>query len=99
MKLHSHLKLLRSKPEHVRRRIAFWSSFGVTALIFVFWLASFSAVGPVTSGSVAKVLDEVNTPAQSMVAAVGSIVDTLRDRLFGPQKVEFSTVEVMPGER
>jgi hypothetical protein len=99
MKLHSHLKLLRSKPEHVRRRIAFWSSFGVTAVIFMFWLASFSAIGPTASGSVAKALDEVNTPAQSMVAAVGSLGGTLRDRIFGPKKVEFSTVEVMPGER
>jgi len=99
MKIHSHLALLRSKPEHVRRRIAFWSSFGITGLIFLFWLASFSAIGPSSSSSVAKALDEVNTPAQSMVAAVGSLFDTLRDRLFGPKKVEFSTVEVMPGER
>ncbi len=99
MKIHSHLALLRSKPEHVRRRIAFWSSFGITAFIAVFWLASFSAVGPSASGSVAKALDEVHTPAQSMVAAVGSLFDTLRDRIFGAQKVEFSTVEVMPGER
>jgi len=99
MKIHSHLALLRSKPEHIRRRIAFWSSFGITGLIFVFWLASFSAIGPVQSSSIAKVFDDVNTPAQSMVAAVGSLAGTIRDRIFGPKKVEFSTVEVMAGER
>ena len=99
MKIHSHLALLRSKPEHVRRRVAFWASFGITALIFVFWLASFSAVGLPASSSVAKALGEVNTPAQSMVAAVGSLAGNLKDRIFGPKKVEFSTVEVMAGER
>ena len=32
---------LRGKPEIVRKRIAFFSSLGFTALIFVFWMASY----------------------------------------------------------
>jgi hypothetical protein len=36
---------LRSKPEHVRKRIALGSSLGVTALVAVMWAATLSANG------------------------------------------------------
>lgn len=99
MSLNSHLENLRSKPEHIRHRIALGSSFGITLIIFAFWLGSFSATGPSTSSSVADTIDKINTPAQSLVAAAGSFFDSIRDKIFGAKKIEFSTVEIIPGDK
>ncbi len=34
------LEQLRAKPHHIKKRIAFWTSAGITAVIFVFWVTS-----------------------------------------------------------
>lgn len=100
MDFNSHLDNLRNKPPHIRQRIAFWSAFGFTFLIFIFWSASFSVSHNSKSVSLTKNLDnKSNKPLQSMVAAAGSLYDSLRDSIFGAKKVEFSTVEVGPGNR
>ena len=35
-----HLHRIRQKPDHVKRHIAFWTSFGITLVIVMFWLAA-----------------------------------------------------------
>lgn len=96
--LQRHLETLRSKPEHIRKSIAFWSAFGVTAVIFAFWIASFTAWGVSTQTSIASVVQKADTPAQSMVASVGSFFYDIKDLVFGSKKITYSTVEVSPGK-
>ncbi|MEK7646603.1 MAG: hypothetical protein AAB381_02830 [Patescibacteria group bacterium] len=100
MSFQSYLEHLRTKPDHIKKRIAFWSSFTFTAIVFMFWIGSFSALGSSPAGQkVADVFDARYTPAQSLIAGVGSLFETLRDSIFGVKKVEFSTVEVIAGDR
>ncbi len=99
MDFNSHLHNLRNKPPHIRQHIAFWSALGLTAIIFVFWSASFSLSKPSPSVVISKALAQPNPPLESMLAAVGSLYDSVRDRIFSPKKIEFSTVEVGPGSR
>lgn len=100
MTFQSYLENLRAKPDHIKRRIAFWTSFSFTAIVFMFWISSFSALGSSPAGQqVADVFDARYTPAQSLIAGVGSLFDTLRDSIFGAKKIEFSTVEVLAGDR
>ncbi len=96
----THLETLRAKPEHVRRKIAFWTSFGVTALIFVFWLGSFSSAGkpvPPTS-AVASAVEKTGSPAQSLIAGVGAFGKDVWSLIFGTKKVTYSEVQVAPGK-
>ena len=95
----SRIEHLRGKPEHVRKRVAFWSSAGITAVIFMFWIASFTSVGSNTKGAMADAVSNVQTPAQNLVASVGDFFDGIRDMVFTPKKVEYKSVEVLPGKR
>ncbi|MBU6426978.1 hypothetical protein KGQ27_01935 [Patescibacteria group bacterium] len=99
MSFQSYLDNLREKPEHIRRHYAFWTSLGVTATIFAFWLASFTTLGNSTKDAVARVVNNTETPAQSLVASVGAFFGDIKDMVFGPKKINYSTVEVSPGER
>lgn len=96
--LQTHLENLRAKPVHVRKRIAFWSAFGVTAVIFVFWLASFTSVVTGVPNPVTVAVAHVESPGQSLVASVGSVFSDVRDLVFGPKKVVYPSVEVTPGK-
>ena len=98
MSVQSYLERLRAKPEHQRRRIAFWSSFGITAVIFAFWLGSFSISGGVAKSAVTTAVNRAGTPAQSLVASVGSFGRDIWEIIFGSKKVTYSTVEVSPGK-
>src|SRR3989344_4106766 len=97
--LQNHIENLRAKPHHIRKRIAFWSSFGVTALIAVFWVASMTSSGTPVQGAVAKAVNKANPPGQSLVAAVGSLFGDVRDLVMSPKKVEYGAIEVVAGER
>lgn len=100
MNLQARLENLRAKPEHIRKRYAFWSSFGITAIIFAFWLGSFSVnIGGVSGAAVASAVNKAGTPAQSLVASVGSFFGDVKDMIFGPRKVIYSTVEVRAGNK
>lgn len=99
MSFQSYLENLRGKPDHIRRQYAFWTSFGMTAVIFVFWLASFSVVGDAAKGTIAQTVERVETPAQSLVASVGSFFGDVKDIVFSPKKIEYSSVEAAPGNR
>lgn len=94
----SYLENLRAKPEHVRRRIAFWSSFAFTAIVFAFWLGSFT--GTFSNGSVGTAISaavgKAGSPGQSLVAGVGAFIGDLKDLVFGSKKIEYASVEVVP---
>jgi len=93
---------LKAKPENTRKQIALWSSIGVTLVIFIFWLASAtgitsSATSSVTT-AVTQVVDRAGTPAQSMLASVGSLFGDIKDIVFTPKKISYSSVEVRAGK-
>ena len=95
MTLQSYLEHLRGKPHHVRKQIAFWSSFAITAVIFAFWLASFTT--SVAQSKESSVVATASTPGQSLVAGIGSVFGDIKDLIFKPNKVTY-TVEVSPGK-
>jgi hypothetical protein len=97
MSFNSFLHSLRNKPEHVRRHIALWSSLGVTAVIFMFWLASFTATITGQQNPVTVAMSKAGTPVQSLVANASSFLYDIRDMIFGPKKVQYSNIEVLPG--
>ena len=100
MAIQSHLENLREKPEHVRKRIAFWSSFGITAVVFAFWLASstgFSLYSPESRSAVIAAVDRAGSPAQSLIAGVGAFFVDIKELIFGSKKVNYAEVEVSPG--
>jgi hypothetical protein len=99
MSIQSYIENLRAKPEHVRRRHAFWYSLSATVVVFVFWLASFGIVSDKAKGTVAQVVEKVDTPAGSMLAAVGDFFVDIKDIVLGPKKVIYSNVEATPGGR
>ncbi|MCX6718933.1 MAG: hypothetical protein NTZ38_00970 [Candidatus Taylorbacteria bacterium] len=99
MNLEAHLENLRSKPDHIKHRYAFWSAFGITAVIFLFWLASFTSLGANSRDTVANAVDRAGTPVGSMVASVGSFFGDIKDMIFGPKKVTYSSVIATPGDR
>lgn len=88
---------MRAKPEHVRRRFAFWSSLGFSVIVFAFWLSSFTTMGSSAKTTVAQAVNKAGTPAQSLVASVGSFFYDIKDMIFGPKKINYATVEVSPG--
>lgn len=98
MNLQSHLENLRAKPEHIRKRYAFWTSLGITVVIFAFWVASFSSWSATSTPAVAATVDKAGTPAQSMIAGVGSFFGDLKDMIFGAKKIKYTSVEVAPGK-
>ncbi len=98
MNLQSYLENLRAKPDHIKKRYAFWSSLSFTAVVFAFWISSFSSWGSEASQNVAKTVDKVGTPAQSMIAGVGSFFVDIKDMIFGAKKIRYTSIEVVPGK-
>jgi hypothetical protein len=98
MSLVSYIDHLRTKPVHVRRRIAFWTSAGTTALIFMFWVASYTALGTNAKNTAAQVADRFETPTQTLTASVGAFFDDVRGIFLKPKKIEYKPVEVYPGK-
>jgi hypothetical protein len=99
MTIQAYLENIRAKPDHVRQKIAFWSAFGLTAVIFAFWLASFSFVGAPAKATVASAVSEAGAPGQSMVASVGGFFGDIKDLFFGTKTVTYSDIEVTPGNK
>ena len=98
MSIQSKIENLRQKPEHVRKNIAFWTSFGITAVIFVFWIASMTSLGNQTQQAVAHAVKQAGTPAQSLTASVGSLFTDVKDLFFKPRIVNYSDIIVKPGK-
>lgn len=99
MSLISYIEHLKTKPEHVRRRVAFWSSLGTTGLIFLFWLGTYTAVGTPKNAAIAQQqVDRAETPTQTLTASVGHFFTDIRDMIFTPKKIEYKPIEVVPGK-
>lgn len=107
MSLSSYIANLKERPEHIRRRAAFWWSFGFTVIVFAFWVSSFTSIGigfgsGFSSGSqkIASVTAEkIVTPGQSLVAGVGAFAGDVWSMIVGPKTVTYQEVEVTPGKR
>ena len=98
MSLASYIESLRDRPEHIRRRHSFWWAFGITAMIAVFWLASFNLGKTGVDISAAALAGKVTSPSQSMVAGVGALGADLWSDIVGPKKVTYAEVQVAPGK-
>lgn len=62
MAISHHIQNLRAKPEHVRERIAFMSSAGITGVVAAVWVVTLATTGTFSlSPKNAGVLAQVNT--------------------------------------
>jgi hypothetical protein len=99
MSLQSKLDHLRAQPIHVRKHFAFWTSFGVTGIIALIWLGSFTSLGVSSQTAVASAVSNIRTPAQQLTASVGTFFDDIRDMIFTPKRVVYKAVIVKPGRK
>lgn len=89
---------LKSKPEHIRRRMAFMFSFMFTFIIFSGWVVSSSLIN--TPKQVAKKVN-VDAPVSTLTATAIGAWNDIRSIFLGSNKVEFTndSIEVLPGNR
>jgi len=99
MTLQEKLDNLRAQPIHVRKHFAFWTSFGITAVIAMIWLGSFTSLGVSSQTAVASAVGTIRTPAQELTASVGTFFDDIKDMIFTPKKVVYPAVIVKPGKK
>ncbi len=99
MSFNTYLETLRAKPEHHRKRFAFLTSLGITAVIFAFWLASFTGINIGAGTAVSTVVAKAGTPGQSLVAGVGAFAGDIWTMITGPKKIAYSEIEVLPGKK
>lgn len=100
MGLVAYVENLREKPEHVRKRAAFLWSFGLTAIVALFWLGSFTDIGIGAKGRTQQMIaEQVITPSETLIAGAGDLVNTIWSKIVKPKKVEFAEVQVLPGKR
>ena len=94
--LAQHLHRIRQKPDHIKRHIAFWTSLGITLVIVLFWMASFS-VGHNSSAAVAAT--NVESPWSAMTASVSDAWGSLKSSFGGSTAVyRAPQLEVTPGK-
>ncbi|HEY4503632.1 MAG TPA: hypothetical protein VJJ28_00785 [Candidatus Paceibacterota bacterium] len=110
-KIESHIERLREKPDHIKKRIAFLASFSITAIIFIFWLASFGVKSSsvIVEDTLAKSESPISSLSSSLLAGVGDAVKGVRgvfiyakELFLGANKAEYSAsdmIEVIPGKR
>ena len=98
MSIQSHIENLKTKPEHIRKQIAFWSAFGITFVIFAFWVASYTTAGKNAEQSITQAVAQAGTPAQSLVASVGGFFGDIKDLVFKPRTVTYTDIVVTPGK-
>src|SRR5574343_1157812 len=96
MDIVNHIENMRSKPEHINKRYAFGVSFTISFAIFAVWIGSYA----ITNTSVMAKDDKkndivVDSPAISLTASVFNTVKDIKDIIFSPKKVEYSS-ENMP---
>ncbi len=99
MSIQSFIEKISEKPPHIRKRYSLAISFAFTAIIFIFWISSFGFVRIPSDGTMASVVEKVDSPGRSLVASVGSFFVDIKEIFFGPKKVIYSSVEVVPGRK
>lgn len=88
-----HIEKLRAKPDHVKRRIAFFTSLCFTSLVFAIWIGSFKVQNSPTAV-------DIKSPASSITASVIDSVKYIKDSFFGSNKASYqATIEAIPGKR
>lgn len=88
-----HIEKLRQKPEHVRRRIAFFTSLCFTSLIFAIWIGAFKIQNTPTAV-------DIKSPASSITASVVDSINYIKDSFLGSNKASYqATIEAIPGKR
>lgn len=97
-----HIENMRSKPEHIKKRYAFFVSFSISVLIFAGWISSYGLhKTPVLADK--KDLDQstkVEPPASALTASVAGLFDDLKTMFSGSNKIEYSApIEVKAGKR
>ncbi len=97
--IENHIERMREKPEHVRKQYAFFSSLGITAIILMFWVASFNGSFAIDPTVIATEKTEVESPVSSLTANVSDAFTYVKDMIFGVNKAEYESdvVEVVPG--
>ncbi|MDE1975082.1 MAG: hypothetical protein KGI49_01030 [Patescibacteria group bacterium] len=97
MSIQSYIANLKTRPDHVRRKTAFWWSFGITAIIAAFYIGSITGINIQSGAAVASIADKAGSPVDSMVAGAGALADDIWTMITGPKKVTYSEVQVTPG--
>jgi len=99
MSFQSYLENLRSKPDHEKKKFAFWTSFSFTMLIFAFWLASFTSTVGLSNSAIAETIEKAGSPTESLIAGVGGFFGGIVDYFFSPKVIEYSELEVVAGDK
>ncbi len=96
-RIEHHIHRLREKPEHVRKRIAFFTSGAISLIIFLGWIASYG----ITSTAAPEEAIAAKAPIQSLTASVGDVFQYIKDIFKGSNKAEYSAtqIELIPGKR
>ena len=92
------LEKLRAKPDHVKKNIAFFTSLGITVIIFVFWLASFNII---SSGENNNLAVKSRSPLSSLTASVGDAFGYIKNIFTGGNEVFYKAddnIEILPKE-
>ncbi|MEN9647934.1 MAG: hypothetical protein RLY57_738 [Candidatus Parcubacteria bacterium] len=79
-----HLENLRAKPDSVKRRIAFFTSLGITLVILLFWVISFN----IQTNSVSASTAQIDTPASSLTATVSDAWGVVKNIFVGSSSVK-----------
>jgi hypothetical protein len=94
--LSHHLHRIRQKPDHVKRHIAFWTSFSITAIIVLFWIASssFTSAPAVTAAATAA------SPWKAMGASVSDAWSSFKSSVgISPASTTEPSLQVTPGNQ
>ena len=99
MALIHHIEHLRKKPVHVKKQIAFFTSLGITVIIFSVWITSMGIQSTVVA--IAPTEAKIDTPASSLTASIGDAWDYVKGLFSGANKVQYQApvVEVSAGDR
>lgn len=88
MDIRDYLEELRRKPEHIRRRIALGTSFGITSLVFIGWLTALTSSGTLAATPLPR---EENAPQLTeAVQQTGSSIGQLLGAVQAARPVEGS---------
>ena len=91
----NHIENLRAKPDHIKKKVAFFTSLTVTLIIFVSWIISNNVI--YSKGEDVK----IDTPTSSLSANVSGFFSSIKNIFKESSKNIYtsSDIEVTPGNR
>ncbi len=97
-KITKKLEELKAKPESTRRRIAFIASSSITAIIFLFWVASLGTNATTTASVAETPISSVGTSLTGSVSDSFGAIKSVFSNLFSSSDTsQKSSIEVLPG--